>query len=232
MTIAHKSGNIHKNVDGLSIWALENIPENPAWVSQEEHHIEGVYVTEIGKQFFNKVKESYKMEKNCHILFQLLMEYFKDPSLSSKLDEVWKKAYDDRRFHLLDGILYHSTKHTCVTALKDRTLIDIILHECHDDVVSGHFSEDRTLERFKTCSWWKNWRNGVGEYCQACERFQKENKSKGKKFVMMMQIQEPKSPWEIAHMYWLTAIPPGGDRSFNACLVLVDSYSKASILLP
>ncbi|MBW0551743.1 hypothetical protein O181_091458 [Austropuccinia psidii MF-1] len=86
MTIVHKSGNIDKNADGLSRWALANTPENPAWLPQEEHHIEGICVTDIGTEFFKKFKESYKMVKNCHILCQLLMKDFKDPSLSSKLD--------------------------------------------------------------------------------------------------------------------------------------------------
>ncbi|MBW0512036.1 hypothetical protein O181_051751 [Austropuccinia psidii MF-1] len=90
MTIPHKSGNIHKNVDGLSRWTLANTPENPAWVPQEEHHIEGICVTDIGTEFFNKVKKSYKMDKNCHILWQNPMRDFKDPSLSSKLDGIWK----------------------------------------------------------------------------------------------------------------------------------------------
>ncbi|MBW0501934.1 hypothetical protein O181_041649 [Austropuccinia psidii MF-1] len=94
MTIAHKHGNIHKTSDGLSRWALANTPENPEWVPQEENHIEGICVTDIGTEFFNKVKESYKMDKYCHILFQLLIKDCKDPSLSSKLDEIWKKAYD------------------------------------------------------------------------------------------------------------------------------------------
>ncbi|MBW0539627.1 hypothetical protein O181_079342 [Austropuccinia psidii MF-1] len=49
---------------------------------------------------------------------------------------------------------------------------------------------------------------------------------------MIIQIQEPKSPWEIAHMDWVTALPPGGDRSYNACLVLVDRYSKTPMFLP
>ncbi|MBW0530631.1 hypothetical protein O181_070346 [Austropuccinia psidii MF-1] len=48
MTIAHKSGKIHKNENVLSRWALENTPENPAWVPQEEHHVEGICVTDIG----------------------------------------------------------------------------------------------------------------------------------------------------------------------------------------
>ncbi|MBW0510771.1 hypothetical protein O181_050486 [Austropuccinia psidii MF-1] len=93
MTIAQKSGNIQTDADGLSRWALANTPENPAWVPQEEHHIEGICVTDIGTEFFNKVKESYEMDKNCHILCQILIKDCTDPSLS-KLDEIWKKAYD------------------------------------------------------------------------------------------------------------------------------------------
>ncbi|MBW0517905.1 hypothetical protein O181_057620 [Austropuccinia psidii MF-1] len=145
MTIVHKSGNIHKNADVLSRWALANLPENPAWVPQKEHHIEGRCVTDIGTKFFNQVKESYKMNKSCHIVCQLLIKDCKDPLLSSKLDETWKKAYDEGRFHLLDEILHHRTKHTRVMAVTDRTLIKTILHECHDSVASGHLSEDRTL---------------------------------------------------------------------------------------
>ncbi|MBW0541226.1 hypothetical protein O181_080941 [Austropuccinia psidii MF-1] len=230
MTIVHKSGNIHKNADSLSGWALANTPENPSWVPQEEHHIEGICVTDVGTEFFNQVKESYKMNKNCHILCQLLMKDCKDPSLSSKLDQIWKKAYDEGRFHL-DGILYHRTKNTCVMDLTDRTLINTILHECHDNVAAGNLSEDRTLERVKTCSWWPDWKKDVSEYFQTCDRGQKANRATGKKFGRMIQIQEPKSSWEIVHMDWVTALPPGGDRSYNAFLVLVDRYRKTPMFL-
>ncbi|MBW0587286.1 hypothetical protein O181_127001 [Austropuccinia psidii MF-1] len=116
--------------------------------------------------------------------------------------------------------------------LKDRTLINTILHECHDSVSSGLLSEDRTSERVKPCSWWPNWRKDVSEYCQTCDRWQKTNRATGKKFAMMTQLQEPKFPWEIAHMYCVTALPPEGDRSYNAFLVLVDRYSKTQMLLP
>ncbi|MBW0512043.1 hypothetical protein O181_051758 [Austropuccinia psidii MF-1] len=154
------------------------------------------------------------------------MKDCKDPSLSSKLDEAWKKEYDEERFDLLDGILYHRNKHTCVMALTARALISTILHECHDCVASGHLPEDRTLERVKTCSWLPNWRNNVAEYYQTCDRCQKANRATGKEIVIMIHIEEPKSPWETVHMVWVTALPPGGDRSYNACLVLVNRYSK------
>ncbi|MBW0545856.1 hypothetical protein O181_085571 [Austropuccinia psidii MF-1] len=160
------------------------------------------------------------------------MKDCKEPSLSSRLDETWKKAYDEGRFHLFNGILYHQTKNTCVMALTDRTLINTILHEFHDSVVAGHLSEDRTLERVKTCSWWPNWKKDVAQYFPTCEICQKANRDTGKKFGIIIQIQEPKSPWEIVHMDWVTALPPGGDRSYNACLVLVDRYSKTPMFLP
>ncbi|MBW0560219.1 hypothetical protein O181_099934 [Austropuccinia psidii MF-1] len=117
-------------------------------------------------------------------------------------------------------------------ALTDGALINNILYECHDSVAAGHLSEDRTLERVKTCSWWPNWKKDVSEYCQTCDRCQKANRATGKKFGMMIQIQEPKSPWEIVHMDWVTALPAGGERSYNACLVLVDRYSKTPMFLP
>ncbi|MBW0581353.1 hypothetical protein O181_121068 [Austropuccinia psidii MF-1] len=178
MTIVHKSGNIHKNADGLSRWALANTPENSAWVPQEDHHIEAICVTDNGTEFVNQ------------------------------LDEIWKKAYDEGRFHLLDRMLYHRTKQTCVITLTDRTLINTILHECHDSVASGHISKDTTLEMVKTCSWWPNWRKDVAEYFQTCDRCQKANRATGKTFGMMSQIQETKSPWEIVHMDSGTALPP------------------------
>ncbi|MBW0579636.1 hypothetical protein O181_119351 [Austropuccinia psidii MF-1] len=48
MTIVHKAGNIYKNGDGHSRWALKNTPKSPIWVPQEEHHIDGICVTDIG----------------------------------------------------------------------------------------------------------------------------------------------------------------------------------------
>ncbi|MBW0525440.1 hypothetical protein O181_065155 [Austropuccinia psidii MF-1] len=47
----------------------------------------------------------------------------------------------------------------------------------------------------------------------------------------MIHIQGPKSPWEVSHMDWVTALPPSGDKNYNSCLVIVDRYSKTPILL-
>ncbi|MBW0590371.1 hypothetical protein O181_130086 [Austropuccinia psidii MF-1] len=83
MTIVHKSGNIHKNADGLSRWALAKPPDHPAYVPLEAEPqipIEGINITDIGTEFFEEVRGSYKQDKNCHILASLLDEYCKDTS--------------------------------------------------------------------------------------------------------------------------------------------------------
>ncbi|MBW0521757.1 hypothetical protein O181_061472 [Austropuccinia psidii MF-1] len=93
-------------------------------------------------------------------------------------------------------------------------------------------SEERTLEKVKSCAWWQSCRKETIEYCHTCDRCQKESRSTGKKFGLMIHIEEQKSPWEVVHMDWVTTLPPSGDRSDNSCLVIVDRYSKTPIFLP
>ncbi|MBW0509205.1 hypothetical protein O181_048920 [Austropuccinia psidii MF-1] len=60
----------------------------------------------------------------------------------------------------------------------------------------------------------------------------KGRKSTGKRLGHMIKCKEPSRPWEVVHMDWVTGLPPGGDRSYNAFLVIVDRLSKTTIFLP
>ncbi|MBW0559752.1 hypothetical protein O181_099467 [Austropuccinia psidii MF-1] len=215
MTIVHKDGNIHKNEDGLSRFPLPNDIDNPAYVPEEaspQIPIEGISVTYLNTTFFEELRNSYTQDKNCIILFQLLKKDYKESSVIHSLDEGWKKSYDEGRFLLLDSIIYHRIKHTCVMTVLNRSLINLVLKECHDIPFSRHLSEDRTREKVKTCIWWPMCQKDVEEYCKTCDRCQKSNKSTGKRLGIMIKIQEPSRPWEIVHMDWVTGLPPGGDR--------------------
>ncbi|MBW0563870.1 hypothetical protein O181_103585 [Austropuccinia psidii MF-1] len=48
----------------------------------------------------------------------------------------------------------------------------------------------------------------------------------------MIKIHQPRRPLEIVHMDWVPGLPPGGDRSYNAFLVIFDRLSKTPIFLP
>ncbi|MBW0502535.1 hypothetical protein O181_042250 [Austropuccinia psidii MF-1] len=173
MAIVHKAGNFHKNSDGLSRWALANNPDNPAYEPLEAEPqipIEGIKITDIGTKFFEEVTEPYMQDRNFHILTLLLDKDCKDMSLVNTLNEVWKNSYSEGRFQLFFGIIYHRTKHSCVMKLCSRLLINTILHEFHDSIYSGHFSEDRKLEKVKNCAWWPSWRKETIEYFHICDR--------------------------------------------------------------
>ncbi|MBW0515996.1 hypothetical protein O181_055711 [Austropuccinia psidii MF-1] len=148
MTIVHKDGNIHKNADSLSIWALPNTPDNPSYLptgAETQIPIEGINITDVGTEFFEEVRDSYKLDKNCHIITSLLQKDCRNAALANSLDDIWKTSYDNGRFHLFDGILYHRSKHTCIMVLCSRMLINTILLECHDNIYSGHLYEDRKM---------------------------------------------------------------------------------------
>ncbi|MBW0550924.1 hypothetical protein O181_090639 [Austropuccinia psidii MF-1] len=211
MTIVYKDGNIYKNADELSRWSLPNNIDNPAYVPEEaspQIPIVGISVTDLNTTFFEKVRNIYTQAKNCSILCQLLTKDCEDNRLIHALDEIWRKSFDEGRSHLLDGIIYHRTKHTCVMTVVDRYLINLVLKEYHDSPFSGHLSEDRTKEKVETCIWWPMWHKDVAEYCKTCDRCQKANKYTGKRLGNMIKIQEPSRPWEIVHMDWTPIFLP------------------------
>ncbi|MBW0528217.1 hypothetical protein O181_067932 [Austropuccinia psidii MF-1] len=96
----------------------------------------------------------------------------------------------------------------------------------------GHMSEYRTKERVATTDWCPKWEQELSEYINTCERCQKENRKHGKKYGLLQHIEEPNHPWETINMDWVTVLFPGGKENFNACLVIVDMYSKSVRCLP
>ncbi|MBW0525149.1 hypothetical protein O181_064864 [Austropuccinia psidii MF-1] len=152
MTIVYKDGNIHKTADGLRRWKLPNDIDNPAYVPKKaspQIPIQGRSVTDLETTFFEEVRNCYSPDKNCSILCQLITKGCKVNSLIHALDEIWKKPYDEARFHLLDGIIYHRTKHTCLMTVVDRSLKNLVLKEFHESPFSGHLSEERTRGKIK-----------------------------------------------------------------------------------
>ncbi|MBW0575303.1 hypothetical protein O181_115018 [Austropuccinia psidii MF-1] len=141
-------------------------------------------------------------------------------------EEVREIYKQDKNCHILTALLDNN----CKDAALANSLDDI--WKASYDNGTFHLFYDRAMERIKTCSWWPSWRKDVIEYCHSCDRCQKANRATGKRFGLMIHIQEPSTPLEVVHMDWVTALPPGGNKCCNACLVIVDRYRKTPIFLP
>ncbi|MBW0467858.1 hypothetical protein O181_007573 [Austropuccinia psidii MF-1] len=121
--------------------------------------------------------------------------------------------------------------HTSALTIVDRDHISLILQECHDFPYMGHMSEDGTKKRVASTAWWLIWEKVLSGYINTCERSQKENRKHGKKYGLLQHIEEPKHPWENINMDWVTGLVPGGKENFDACLIIVDRFSKSKRFL-
>ncbi|MBW0557696.1 hypothetical protein O181_097411 [Austropuccinia psidii MF-1] len=65
-----------------------------------------------------------------------------------------------------------------------------------------------------------------------CEKCQKENRKHGEKYGLLQHKEEPKHSWETINMAWVKGLVLGGKENVNACLVIVDRYSKSVRCLP
>ncbi|MBW0494426.1 hypothetical protein O181_034141 [Austropuccinia psidii MF-1] len=149
----------------FSEWAPESGTMDSGNTDSEwtEIPILGISSSELHNEFFSAVQTSYAKHKQCSILLQLLQQKYRSPEPESQLEEPWLWAYQDNKFILIDGLLYHREKHTSALTVVDRDYICLILKECHDCPYMGHTSEDRTKERVARTAWWPKWEQELSE---------------------------------------------------------------------
>ncbi|MBW0574798.1 hypothetical protein O181_114513 [Austropuccinia psidii MF-1] len=130
----------------FSEWAPESSTLDSGNTDSEgkETPILGISSSEMHNEFFSALQKSYAKHKQCGILLQLLQQKYRSPELESQLEEPWLRDYKDKKFFLIDDLLYHREKHTSALTVVDRDYISLILQACHDFPYMGHMSEDRT----------------------------------------------------------------------------------------
>jgi hypothetical protein len=235
MTITHRPGKMHNNADGLSRMALPNDSSNPAWDPEDAEidiPVMGLSLAELCTEFFEEIKESYNTNVNTTKLVSMMSKDKANLSLASSLESPWKELYAEGKFLLQSGLLYFREKHTSVVVLVSEKHIEQILQTCHDEFLAGHMGVDRTLERVSTTAWWFQWKLDTEKYVSSCDRCQKANKATGKRYGLLQSIEKPTYPWQVINMDFVTGLPPGGKENYNACLVVVDRFSKRARFLP
>ncbi|MBW0471987.1 hypothetical protein O181_011702 [Austropuccinia psidii MF-1] len=197
-----------------------------------ETSIFGIHSSQLHNYFFSLVIKTYVKHKKCGILLQLLPQKYRSQELQSHLEEPWLSDYKDNKCFLIDGLLFHRDKHTSALTVVDRDHISLILKECHDCPYTGHISEDRTKEMVASTGWWPKWQQEMSEYIKNFERCQKANRKHQKKYGLLHHIEEPKHPWKIINMHWVTGLVPGSKKNFNSCVIIVDRFRKSVSSLP
>jgi hypothetical protein len=171
MTIVHRAGINHQNADGLSRSALPNTPLNPASSDEEEilPVIHTIGVVDLDDAFFNIVKKGYAEDNGLFRVVEVLKVPSTDQAaLLASLPSTIANEIQSSRLFLIDNLLYRRQGLTSSLVLGDRATRTLVLASCHDEITSGHFGYDKTLERVKQIVWWPKMADDIKLYCDTC----------------------------------------------------------------
>jgi hypothetical protein len=234
MTISHRPGDKHQNADCLSRNPMPNTQENPACVPPDDDtEIFGLHIVDLEKEFYSSVAEGYNKCPNLRKIIKILSKPDRNTNneLINSLDEDWKKLVNQGKFIFEDDLLYYRKQGSHRLVIHE-SMKEQIMKLCHDDILAGHFSLEKTLHRVKTTAWWLHYHKHVTEYISTCDTCQKGNRKTGKTYGLMQEIQKPTKPWEIINMDFVTGLPPAGDLSYNSALVVVCRLTKKAKFIP
>ncbi|KAK4697324.1 hypothetical protein P7C70_g8228, partial [Phenoliferia sp. Uapishka_3] len=234
MTIRHRKGITHINADGMSRMSLPNVESNPASDLQDEEigTVHALSFVEFKNEFFDAIKESYQKDNAIRRIYTVLTQPDVDPTaMLSGLDSKLRSQFDAGRFFLLDELLYRRKGAAVALVVCDVKTCASIISACHDQVTAGHFGLEKTYARVKALAWWPGVYTDTEDYVSrdACQRASKHT---GKPYGFAQRIEEPKKPWELINMDFVSGFPPGGKEGFNAVLVIVDCFSRRARFLP
>ena len=112
---------------------------------------------------------------------------------------------------------------------NDPTVRTLLLSSAHDPVICGHFGFEKTLEKLARHWWWQGMSSDVKEYVRTCVKCQQ----------MKHDTQRPKGllqpilaayPWHTVTLDLVGKFEPGDVTQNTYCLVIVDKFSKYTIL--
>jgi hypothetical protein len=119
--------------------------------------------------------------------------------------------------------------------LVPRTMEHEVIKRYHDDVREGHQGEARTVEKIQRNYYFPGTIRKVRKYIHACDDCQRNKVIYRKPHGKMQQQETPTQPWQQITMDFVDMPETKGTAScekWNQVLVVVDRFSKQTILIP
>ena len=105
----------------------------------------------------------------------------------------------------------------------------MLMSSAHDPIVCGHFGLEKTLEKLARHWWW----HGIGvdtqEYVKTCACCQKMKHETARTRGLLQPILAP-YPWHTVTMDFVGKFEPGRISGNTYCLVIVNKFSKYTLL--
>ena len=105
-----------------------------------------------------------------------------------------------------------------------------VLRYKHDHPLSGHFSQNRTLELIRREYTWLGICTYVKDYVKSCTACARAKMPRHQPYGMLKQLPVPDRPWNSILMDFIEQLL--SSSGFTAILVVIDRLSKQAIFIP
>ena len=105
-----------------------------------------------------------------------------------------------------------------------------VLNQCHDLVVAGHWSHNRTKEIILRNFIWDNWQKDVANYVAICTKCQKAKADRHSRQLKLCLMPTRTIPFQEIAMDFIGKLPDS--EGFNAILLITDQFTKMQIYIP
>ena len=126
-------------------------------------------------------------------------------------------------YTLREGIWFHVNKsgHETIAIPHDNDLLKLVMGECHDNPLGGHFGSDKTTERVRRAYHWMGMDRFIRAYVRSCEECQRNKPSLARPGGLLLPFPSPNEPWERASLDFITKLPTTL-HGHDTILVVVD----------
>ena len=111
----------------------------------------------------------------------------------------------------------------------DNELRTLLLTEAHDSRMGGHFGVEKTLEKVRRYWTWTGLSHDVETYVRTCVPCQKTKHETCRPKGLLFPLVATR-PWQMVTLDFVGKFAPAAGTQHNTCLVIVDKFSKYTIL--
>jgi hypothetical protein len=134
----------------------------------------------------------------------------------------------DDRWTMDDSGFLHCDNRIYIPESNDLRLC--VLRNTHDHPLSGHFSQNCTLELIRREYTWPGICTYVKDYIKSCTTCTRAKVPRHKPFRLLKQLPIPERPWNSISMDFIEQLLDSS--SYTAILVIIDRLSKQAIFIP
>jgi hypothetical protein len=107
---------------------------------------------------------------------------------------------------------------------------------CHNNPLSGHFSQRKTITLVRRNYYWLTLEEDIRKYIKGYDIYQRVKPVRQQKAGKLQALPLPSKPFESISIDFITDLPPSIDNStgieYDSLLVIVDRYTKVARYIP